>query len=556
MKSIRVHFIISSSAVVLVLFLLISAAAVYYVHKATEDQISRSLKTIIDQKTADLNNSFDSIEHSVNTLESYILYSIDTERFRTDAVYAADFLKTLEENAHRIAKFNETAKTIYFGPDVSVYGADKTLYLVNPADIFTTKLSFDAAQYDKADITHFGWYYIPQETKKASWFGPFPNRNTEFDADTVSYAVPMYVNNTFFAVLGMDMSVQLLRSIIDNISYETAFGFLVSTKGEFLYHKDFPGGIHALDFAQDPDLLALQTYFASEYVGTGKKYRYSWRGETQDLVINRLKNGMLIAISVSDAELHVFQSKLLFQLIILFFIVLAVTLPLLNIIAQRIVRPMHVISVAASRIARGEFGTTIHVHADNELGELATSIEKIAVELKEYIAYINEQAYNDAMTGTKNKSAYIDRVKELDLRISENMADFTVFVFDVNGLKHMNDTHGHEFGDMLIQDAATVIRGVFSENAIYRTGGDEFVVLCEAKSEEERAELSKTFETQLKLFNTEKTHYDEPLTVSYGSATFDKTRDKDFNAVFARADEAMYACKAAYYSTHADRRRQ
>ena len=68
----------------------------------------------------------------------------------------------------------------------------------------------------------------------------------------------------------------------------------------------------------------------------------------------------------------------------------------------------------------------------------------MAGELQEYISYIHAQAYTDAMTGVGNKAAYMDRIKLLDRKIHEHMADFAVIVFDVNGLKRVNDSFGHE----------------------------------------------------------------------------------------------------------------
>ena len=66
--------------------------------------------------------------------------------------------------------------------------------------------------------------------------------------------------------------------------------------------------------------------------------------------------------------------------------------------------------------------------------------------------------------------------------------DYAIFVMDINYLKMYNDKYGHEFGDMLISDASTIIKRVFGDYNIYRIGRDEFTViinspgndLCEA----------------------------------------------------------------------------
>ena len=140
--------------------------------------------------------------------------------------------------------------------------------------------------------------------------------------------------------------------------------------------------------------------------------------------------------------------------------------------------------------------------------------------------------------------------------MDEDMTELTVYVFDVNGLKRTNDTYGHEYGDMLIKDASAALRAVFNEQPIYRTGGDEFVVLDESSSREKIAANFASFDQHVAAINADNPAYKEPLAVSKGAAVFDHLQDKDFKTLFARADEAMYACKAEYYRTHGDRRRR
>jgi diguanylate cyclase (GGDEF)-like protein len=178
------------------------------------------------------------------------------------------------------------------------------------------------------------------------------------------------------------------------------------------------------------------------------------------------------------------------------------------------------------------------------------------VELKDYIDYIHGQAYLDGMTGIRNKAAWLTEESRLDRLIRENMAAFTVYVFDVNGLKVMNDTKGHEYGDMMIKDAALLIRTVFGAEKVYRIGGDEFAALSELSSEEESKRQLARFDEKLREFNLENDKYEEDLAISKGVAVYHPDRDGNFANVFGRADEDMYRCKAKYYETHGDRRRR
>lgn len=90
-------------------------------------------------------------------------------------------------------------------------------------------------------------------------------------------------------------------------------------------------------------------------------------------------------------------------------------------------------------------------------------------------------AYYDQMTGLKNRRAYAEKLKELEARMPPVCC---VVMIDINGLKKMNDTCGHNAGDELIIGTAACLRAAFPglEN-IYRTGGDEFCVIAAESAE-------------------------------------------------------------------------
>ena len=124
---------------------------------------------------------------------------------------------------------------------------------------------------------------------------------------------------------------------------------------------------------------------------------------------------------------------------------------------------------------------------------------------------------------------------------------------DLNGLKGINDSCGHEEGDRAITEAGAVLKSIFgSDGRLYRIGGDEFVALLK-KTEAEMQALFSAFGSSIDKRNAGDA---EILTeMSMGWAVFDSGRDREYRAVFKRADDAMYADKAAYYKTHPDRRR-
>lgn len=149
-------------------------------------------------------------------------------------------------------------------------------------------------------------------------------------------------------------------------------------------------------------------------------------------------------------------------------------------------------------------------------------------------------AFTDPLTGTKSKYAYIEMEEEMDNLISNKEIDeFSIVVFDINGLKIMNDTQGHENGDKYIKDCVEVINTCFPDVPIYRFGGDEFVAVIKDEQYQKRGQSLKQFEKQIEKNITDK---NGPV-VSSGMADFNPKKDNTFHAVFVKADQRMYARK-------------
>ena len=147
------------------------------------------------------------------------------------------------------------------------------------------------------------------------------------------------------------------------------------------------------------------------------------------------------------------------------------------------------------------------------------------------------QAGSDALTGVRNKHAYNDAEEELNRRIaSKESVTFSVIIFDVNGLKRVNDTLGHAAGDEHLRKACSIICDVFAHSPVYRIGGDEFVVIAEGADYENVDALL----SQLDMINAVNASTGD-VTVACGMARFE--HDKDVAAVFKRADVLMYEHK-------------
>ncbi|MCR5402248.1 MAG: EAL domain-containing protein [Butyrivibrio sp.] len=145
-------------------------------------------------------------------------------------------------------------------------------------------------------------------------------------------------------------------------------------------------------------------------------------------------------------------------------------------------------------------------------------------------------ALTDPLTGVKSKHAFILQQKDIDATIESGTAnDFAVVVCDVNGLKVINDTLGHKAGDEYIMNASRMICDIFQHSPVYRTGGDEFVVILHDRDYLIRKELVQV------LHDRSVTHIStKEVVISGGLSEYRPGEDKSFHDAFERADALMY----------------
>ena len=174
-----------------------------------------------------------------------------------------------------------------------------------------------------------------------------------------------------------------------------------------------------------------------------------------------------------------------------------------------------------------------------------------AVQLAESNAKLAElqtsYAYFDQMTGLRNRRAYAETI---DRYMENKPSDCCVVMADINGLKKMNDTLGHDAGDELIIGSAECLRQSFGNaESIYRIGGDEFCVIMSGTADHVEECLKKLE----KAGSQWKGKIVNGISISYGFAS-DKECD-DFESMLKAADQRMYAFKRNYYMTSGHDRR-
>ncbi len=148
-------------------------------------------------------------------------------------------------------------------------------------------------------------------------------------------------------------------------------------------------------------------------------------------------------------------------------------------------------------------------------------------------------AYYDQMTELLNRRAYSEKNELLSAYLPDNCC---AIIADINGLKKMNDTFGHDAGDELIIGAAECLRKSFEGiDTIYRIGGDEFCVILI----NEDVDVDQCLEKLEKLSAEWQGEYVDGISISCGYATSQEF--SDIQEMLKVADQRMYISKGEYY---------
>ena len=151
---------------------------------------------------------------------------------------------------------------------------------------------------------------------------------------------------------------------------------------------------------------------------------------------------------------------------------------------------------------------------------------------------LEKMAYTDALTGLLNRR----RCEEIYDEIDKKQSDYAVIALDLNDLKKVNDTLGHEAGDLYLREFSSVLTKAFAENGdVIRTGGDEFLVVIKNPA---NVDVSAKIEEMNRLIaNLNQCHANWNMSTAYGICYGSEEDIKTIREADRVADARMYEKK-------------
>jgi diguanylate cyclase (GGDEF)-like protein len=251
-----------------------------------------------------------------------------------------------------------------------------------------------------------------------------------------------------------------------------------------------------------------------------------------------------IVFARNENKAYLSNDELFSQLVIVLVVAALWALFAAMLLSHGITRPLNELISVAKKISGGEYLEHFPSSSTNEVETLSTAISDMQQSIKEREKEINHLAFFDPLTSLPNRNQFNQYIKTAIE--SEPESQLIVLMLDVDRFKEINDTVGHEIGDILLNlIAQRLITNAKSNGFFARLGGDEFGVVF---SQIEQLSVDLVANTIVDMF--EQPFYIDTLVLDINccvGATVYPDDAKTSQGLLQCADIAMHSCKEQYY---------
>jgi len=155
---------------------------------------------------------------------------------------------------------------------------------------------------------------------------------------------------------------------------------------------------------------------------------------------------------------------------------------------------------------------------------------------------LHDLAMNDALTRVRNRRAMQNMLDFEMRRVQTEVKDFSIILLDADRFKHVNDTYGHDTGDLVLRWLAQTLQSALRvQDIVARWGGEEFLILLPDTSLEEALEIAERLRAI--IANTPIPDTPSPLKVTFSGGVANSKMNRDVNLLCKVADQALYVAK-------------
>jgi two-component system, cell cycle response regulator len=261
--------------------------------------------------------------------------------------------------------------------------------------------------------------------------------------------------------------------------------------------------------------------------------------------IRRLKD-LLTSFQAEDNFRQARKLKYRARTITAIVLVVAIMLVVLSglILTQSILRPLKLLNIGVARFGEGDLSYRIALKTQDEIEQLANTINGMAAKLEQSQKALRELATIDGLTGVYNRREFNRRLTVEIERSRREGHPVSLLMVDIDHFKKLNDTYGHQSGDDALRHfSALLTKEVRPGDLPARYGGEEFAVILPNADRRDVFAVAERLRTLIAAQDIEiQNNQKVKVTASLGCATFPVDAETE-DSLMAQADAALYKAK-------------
>lgn len=418
MRSIRFRITISIIVCSLISASIISLLSISNSRKMSNNDAERELVLTCETTSKDINALISRIEQSVDTLTDIAFERMDFDKFQNNDAYVTQYTEALLDDFYKFAEHTDGAICAYirYNPDFTEPTSGIFLTRPDTETEFESTVPTDFSIYEKDDMEHVGWYYIPVQNKAPIWMDPYYNANV--DIYMISYVVPIYIDGVSVGIIGMDIDFSQITDIADNATvFDTGYSFVTNSTGVVMHHNEIPSGT-ALSEYSDGELTDVSE-FIDDDKNIDKTLEYSYDGKDKYLSYGTLDNGMKLVLTAPLKEIEANANSLTYKILgfLMFGIIISAALGI--IISSTIANPIKKITdiikqTANLNFSKTQYGDTLVKRAD-ETGTMAKAVSEMRDILRDLITDME-----NVKNGLSDTTYVLDDIMKENASIAED----------------------------------------------------------------------------------------------------------------------------------------
>ena len=215
---------------------------------------------------------------------------------------------------------------------------------------------------------------------------------------------------------------------------------------------------------------------------------------------------------------------------------------------KKISKPLLLTMEFEKKIDNKKFSCNIEIQNSDEITQLSKILNILAINIKEYTERLEMLSYCDDLTGVWNRRKLFLLLKERLCAVNRNGGTLAFSILDIDHFKNINDTYGHDAGDVVLRCFVKSLSKILRKNDIFaRFGGEEFVLYFEKTTQDEAEAFLNRVRKHCEAMDIQYGEYHLSITVSIGAYFYERknyeTVAMTTDTLLKRADDALYLGK-------------